>query len=57
MRKLGKYLAEELNEKAENGILWVDSLSMIPGSGGEKGKFDIIIIGYVLQEVASAKQR
>eukprot|EP00347_Sterkiella_histriomuscorum_P011134 403373629 len=57
MRKLGKYLSEDLNEKAENGILWVDSLSMIPGSGGEKGKFDIIVIGFVLQEVASAKQR
>jgi len=48
MRKLGKFLTEELNEKAENSILWVDSLSMIPGIGGEKGKFDIIILGYVL---------
>jgi len=48
MRKLGKYVTEELNEKAENSILWVDSLSMIPGSGGERGKFDIIALGYVL---------
>lgn len=48
MRKLGKYLTEEINEKAENSILWVDSLSMIPGSGGERGKFDIIIVGFVL---------
>ena len=46
MRKLGKYLTEELNEK--NNILWVDSLMMIPGAGGEKGKFDIIILGLVL---------
>lgn len=55
MRKLGKYLSEELNERAENSILWVDSLSMIPGSGGERGKFDLIILGYVLQEVPTAK--
>lgn len=48
MRKLGKYLTEELNEKTGNNILWVDSLSMIPGIGGEKGKFDIVIIGFVL---------
>jgi ribosomal protein RSM22 (predicted rRNA methylase) len=48
MRKLGKYLTEELNEKCSNSILWVDSLSMIPGIGGEKGKFDIVIVGFVL---------
>ena len=48
MRKIGKYLTEELNEKTGNNILWVDSLSMIPGIGGEKGKFDIVIIGFVL---------
>ena len=48
MRKLGKYLTEELNEKCGNGILWVDSLSMIPGIGGDKGKFDIVIVGFVL---------
>jgi hypothetical protein len=29
MRKLGKYLTEDLNEN--NNILWVDSLAMIPG--------------------------
>jgi ribosomal protein RSM22 (predicted rRNA methylase) len=55
MRKLGGFLTEDLNK--DNNILWVDSLSMIPGSGGEKGKFDIIILGFVLQEVASAKAR
>jgi ribosomal protein RSM22 (predicted rRNA methylase) len=48
MRKLGKYLTEELNEKCGNSILWVDSLSMIPGVGGERGKFDVVILGFVL---------
>ena len=46
MRKLGKFLTEEIN--THNNILWVDSLAMIPGSGGEKGKFDLIILGFVL---------
>ena len=55
MRKLGKYLTEELNERCQNSILWVDSLSMIPGIGGDKGKFDIVILGFVLQEVPTAK--
>jgi len=57
MRKLGKFLTEELNEKSENSLLWVDSLSMIPGIGGERGKFDLVVLGYVLQEVPSARQR
>ena len=55
MRKLGKYLTEDLNEKGN--ILWVDSLAMIPGQGGERGKFDIVILVYVLQEVANQKGR
>ena len=55
MRKLGKFLTSKLNEDEERSILWVDSLSMIPGSGGEKGKFDLVIVGFVLQEVPSAK--
>ena len=55
MRKLGKFLTKDLNEN--NNILWVDSLAMIPGTGGERGKFDIIILGYVLQEVNNAKGR
>ena len=46
MRKLGKYLTEDLNQKGN--VLWVDSLAMIPGQGGERGKFDIVILGYVL---------
>ena len=49
MRKMGKFLTDELNQ--QNNILWVDSLAMIPGHGGERGKFDLIILGYVLQEV------
>jgi hypothetical protein len=48
MRKLGKYLTEDLNKKCNNSILWVDSLSMIPGIGGDRGKFDIVILGFVL---------
>lgn len=55
MRKMGKFLTKELNEKGN--ILWLDSLAMIPGIGGEKGKFDIVILGYVLQEVSSARGR
>lgn len=55
MRKLGKFVAKDLNEK--NNILWVDSLAMIPGSGGERGKFDIVILGYVLQEISTVKAR
>ena len=43
MRKLGKYLAED---QFKQPVLWVDSLAMIPT--GERGKFDLIILGYVL---------
>jgi hypothetical protein len=43
MRKLGKFLT---SEQFKNEILWVDSLAMIPS--GERGKFDLIILGYVL---------
>ncbi len=52
MRKLGKFLTAE---QFKNEILWVDSLSMIPS--GERGKFDMIILGYVLQEVSTAQAR
>ena len=43
MRKLGKFLTED---QFEHPVLWVDSLAMIPT--GERGKIDLIIIGYVL---------
>ena len=43
MRKLGKFLSEE---QFGHPVLWVDSLAMIPT--GEKGKIDLIIIGFVL---------
>ena len=55
MRKLGKFLCEHSKSDFLPNSLWVDSLSMIPH--GEKGKFDIVILGYVLQEVSSAKGR
>lgn len=54
MRKLGKFLSENTDDNLYNA-LWVDSLAMIPQ--GEKGKFDIVILGYVLQEIPSAKGR
>ena len=56
MRKLGKFVSEDLAAK-NNNILWADSLAMIPGQGGERGKFDIVILGYVLQEIKSQKAR
>ena len=46
MRKLVKFMTEDLNKNGN--ILWVDSLAMIPGQGGERGKFDVVILGYVL---------
>ena len=52
MRKLGKFLSQD---QFDNEALWVDSLAMIPS--GDRGKFDLIILGYVLQEVNSSKGR
>lgn len=43
MRKLGKFLTAD---QFQHDVLWVDSLSMIPP--GEKGKFDLVILGFVL---------
>mmetsp|Transcript_19688 Transcript_19688/g.14136 ORF Transcript_19688/g.14136 Transcript_19688/m.14136 type:complete len:110 (-) Transcript_19688:632-961(-) len=49
MRKLGKFMTQELADDLDKAsLLWVDSLAMIPGSGGDKGRFDLIILGYVL---------
>ena len=53
MRKLGKYLTSEQFNTGDP--LWVDSLAMIPS--GDRGRFDLILVGYVLQEVPSAKGR
>lgn len=53
MRKLGKYLTAD--QFTMGDPLWVDSLAMIPS--GDRGKFDLILIGFVLQEIASAKGR
>ena len=55
MRRLGKFLTTmgKLNKE----ILWVESLTMIPGTGSERGKFDLIFLSHVLQEVSTAKIR
>lgn len=53
MRKLGKFLSEDFDEK----LLWTDSLAVVPGQGAERGKFDLVILGLVLQEVKSQKAR
>lgn len=53
MRRLGKFLTSTINTE----ILWVESITMIPGAGIERGKFDIIFISHVLQEIPTAKLR
>jgi ribosomal protein RSM22 (predicted rRNA methylase) len=53
MRRLGKFLTANLNKE----IVWAESLTMIPGTGVERGKFDIVILSHVLQEVSTAKLR
>jgi len=53
MRKLGKYMTKNLTPE----ILWVDALSMIPGLGGERGKFDLVLIGNVLSEIPTPNAR
>ena len=71
MRKLGKYVTDTsiTNALSENHVnkskesfslepMWVDSLSMLPGTGGlERGKYDIVILSHVLQEVITSKAR
>lgn len=44
MRKLGKYLTAD--QFPSGDPLWVDSLAMIPS--GDRGRFDLIIVGYIL---------
>ncbi len=53
MRRLGKFLTSSINTET----LWVESLTMIPGAGIERGKFDLIFISHVLQEIPTAKLR
>jgi ribosomal protein RSM22 (predicted rRNA methylase) len=55
MRKLGKFLTTVAKLNSE--ILWVESLTMIPGTGSERGKFDLIFISHVLQELPTSKIR
>jgi ribosomal protein RSM22 (predicted rRNA methylase) len=47
MRKLGKFMTKDV----EPEILWVDALSMIPGLGGTRGQFDLVMMGNVLTEI------
>ncbi len=53
MRRLGKFLTSTIN----TDILWVESITMIPGAGIERGKFDIIFLSHVLQEISTSKLR
>lgn len=55
MRRLGKFLTTMGKLKKE--ILWVESLTMIPGTGSDRGKFDLIFLSHVLQELSTAKIR
>ena len=56
MRKLGKFLTKPV----EPEVMWVDALSMLPGmasASGQRYKFDIIIMAYVLTEIPTPSQR
>lgn len=55
MRKMGKFVTKEV--LGQEKVLWVDALTMVPGIGGDRGKFDIVVLGQVLQEVQNANQR
>lgn len=62
MRKLGRFVVDTAQEYKETktirDVVWVDSLALLPGTGGmERGKFDLIILSHVLQEVRTAKGR
>lgn len=46
-----------MTKNLEPEILWVDALSMIPGVGGERGKFDLVLMGNVLSEIPSPNGR
>jgi ribosomal protein RSM22 (predicted rRNA methylase) len=53
MRRLGKFITANLKKE----IVWAESLTMIPGTGVDRGKFDVIFLSHVLQEVPTAKLR
>jgi ribosomal protein RSM22 (predicted rRNA methylase) len=55
MRRLGRFLTSV--SKLNKEILWLESLTMVPGTGTERGKFDLIFLSYVLQELPTAKLR
>ena len=60
MRKLGKYFTDRIFELQNKpiDIAWVDALTMLPGVGGlQRGKYDLIILSHVLQEIPTAKMR
>ena len=52
---MGKFVTKEV--LGEEKVLWVDALTMIPGVGGDRGKFDLVVLGHVLQELPNANQR
>ncbi len=53
MRKLGRFITKELKQD----VLWVDSLTMIPGVGNDRGKFDLVVMSQVLEEIATPASR
>lgn len=55
MRRLGRFLTSV--SKLNKEILWLESLTMIPGTGTERGKFDLIFLSFVLQELPTSKLR
>ncbi len=46
-----------MTKELEPEIMWVDSLTMVPGIGGERGKFDIVMMAYVMTELQSPNAR
>ena len=62
MRKLGKFIVNESLMLKDEGntkeVVWVDSIAMLPGTGGmERGKFDLIVLSHVLQELRTSSSR
>jgi len=40
---MGKFVTKKV--LGEERVLWVDSLTMVPGIGGDRGRFDLVILG------------